>query len=115
MHTRKNVWQLGGTWAAPILWYARAVEAMKGKKLSDPTSWRFYAGIHGYNAEAWKAFGYLSSSDQQPSQADRKRYWKQCQHGSWYFLPWHRGYLLAFEANVRAAIADLGGPKNWTL
>ena len=114
MHTRKNVW-LGGDWAAPILWYARGVKAMKAKKLADPTSWRFYGAIHGYNAEAWKAFGYLSSSDQQPSQADRKRYWKQCQHGSWYFLPWHRGYLLAFEANVRAAIAALGGPKNWTL
>ncbi len=115
MHTRKNVWQLGGTWAAPILWYARAVEAMKAKKLSDPTSWRFYGGIHGHNADAWKSFGYLSSSDEQPSQADRKRYWKQCQHGSWYFLPWHRGYLFAFEATVRAAIVALHGPTNWTL
>ena len=47
MHTRKNVWQLGGHWAAPILWYARGVKAMKTKKLAEPTSWRFYGAIHG--------------------------------------------------------------------
>jgi hypothetical protein len=34
-----------------------------------------------------------------PSRTDA--YWSECQHGSWYFLPWHRGYLIAFEAVVR--------------
>ena len=34
----------------------------------------------------------------------------QCQHQSWYFLPWHRGYLSALEAIVRAAVVKLGGP-----
>jgi len=34
-----------------------------------------------------------------PSRADIKAYWSECQHGSWYFLPWHRGYLIAFEAS----------------
>src|SRR5207253_1325349 len=67
------------------------------------------------NAQLWTSLGYLSAADAQPSQADRARYWKQCQHGSWYFLPWHRGYLLAFEANVRAAVVALGGPKSWSL
>ena len=38
--------------------------------------------------------GYLAPSDKKPSTANIKRYWTQCQHGSWYFLPWHRGYLL---------------------
>jgi tyrosinase len=44
-----------------------------------------------------------------------KKFWQQCQHGSWYFLPWHRGYLLALEANIRAAVVDLGGPADWAL
>ena len=50
-----------------------------------------------------------------PDAANVKRFWKQCQHGSWYFLPWHRGYLLAFEANIRAAVIKLGGPADWAL
>jgi tyrosinase len=44
-----------------------------------------------------------------------KKFWNQCQHGSWYFLPWHRGFLQAFEANIRAAVVHLGGPANWAL
>jgi tyrosinase len=50
-----------------------------------------------------------------PSSADVKTYWTQCQHGSWYFLPWHRGYLIAFEAVVRDAVVKLGGPADWAL
>lgn len=115
MHTRKNIYSLGGTWAAPILWYARGVKAMKAKKLSDPTSWRFYGAIHGIDQPLWTQLGYLSAADKKPSKANIKRYWTQCQHGSWYFLPWHRGYLLAFEANVRAAVVAAGGPKSWAL
>jgi tyrosinase len=44
-----------------------------------------------------------------------KKFWKQCQHGSWYFLPWHRGFLLAVEANIRAEVVRLGGPAHWAL
>ena len=50
-----------------------------------------------------------------PSDADSQTYWSQCQHGSWYFLPWHRGYLIAFEAVVRDAVTKLGGPADWAL
>jgi tyrosinase len=39
----------------------------------------------------------------------------QCQHQTWYFLPWHRGYLRAFERIVAAAIVQLGGPADWAL
>ena len=28
-YTRMNVWELGGDWADPILWYARGVAAMR--------------------------------------------------------------------------------------
>jgi tyrosinase len=115
-YMRKNVWQLGGDWADPILWYARGVAAMKARALAESTSWRFYGAIHGIDTQLWQQLGYLSSSDKMPNDADVKSYWKQCQHGSWYFLPWHRGYLLAFEANVRAEIANLPhGPKDWAL
>jgi tyrosinase len=114
-YTRKNVWGLGGNWADPILWYARGVAALKTRPLSDPTSWRSYGAIHGIDPQLWKQLGYLSSSDAMPHKAVVQRYWKQCQHGSWYFLPWHRGYLLAFEANIRAAVIKLGGPADWAL
>ena len=113
--TRKNVWDLGGDWADPILWYARGVAAMKARALAEPTAWRFYGGIHGFDRGLWQQLGYFSSSDKMPSAADQKRFWQQCQHGSWYFLPWHRGYLLAFEANIRAAVTKLGGPSDWAL
>lgn len=112
--TRKNVWELGGDWAEPILWYARGVAAMKRLLIDKTTSWRFYGAIHGIYPELWKQLGYLSSSDPAPKKDDINRFWKQCQHGSWYFLPWHRGYLLAFEANIRAAIKP-GGPADWAL
>ena len=38
-----------------------------------------------------------------PSASDQQRFWNQCQHQTWYFLPWHRGYLLGLEAVVRDA------------
>jgi tyrosinase len=114
MLTRKNVWELGSTWASETLWYARGVRAMKAKALADRTSWRFYAAIHGMNPELWALAGYLSG-DALPPSADITTFWEQCQHGSWYFLPWHRGYLLAFEKCVRAEVVKLGGPSDWAL
>jgi len=42
-------------------------------------------------------------------------YWDQCQHQSWFFAPWHRGYLIALEAQVRADVIKLGGPSTWAL
>jgi len=113
--TRKNVWELGGDWADAILWYARGVAEMKARPLAEPTSWRFYAAIHGLDSPLWRQLGYLSNSDPMPTNAVARRFWSQCQHGSWYFLPWHRGYLLAFEAVVRDAVVKLGGPADWAL
>src|ERR1017187_7513804 len=50
-----------------------------------------------------------------PAQSVSDLYWDQCQHGSWYFPPWHRGYLLAREAQIRAAVIALKGPADWAL
>jgi len=113
--TRKNVWELGGDWADPILWYARGVKAMQSRPLSDPTAWRFYGAIHGIDRRLWTQLGFLSSGNQLPPNDTIKTYWQQCQHGSWYFLPWHRGYVLAFEAVVRDAVVKLGGPADWAI
>jgi hypothetical protein len=41
--------------------------------------------------------------------------WNQCQHGSWYFLPWHRMYLYYFERIIRAEVTNQGGPEDWAL
>jgi tyrosinase len=114
-YIRENVWELGGDWAAPILWYARGVKAMKARALNEPTGWRFYAAIHGIDQNLWQQLGYWSPGDPMPSSADIETYWNQCQHGSWYFLPWHRGYLIAFETVVRDAVVKLGGPSDWAL
>jgi tyrosinase len=114
-YVRKNVWELGSDWADPILWYARGVAEMKARGLAETTSWRFYGAIHGIDQPLWKQLGYLSASDKMPSKADMDRFWQECQHGSWYFLPWHRGYVLAFEANIRAEVIRLKGPKDWAL
>jgi tyrosinase len=114
-HIRRNVWDLGSKWADPILWYARGVAAMQARPIAERTSWKFYAAMHGFYQPLWHALGYFKPADQLPGANVRNKFWKQCQHGSWYFLPWHRGYLLAFEATVRAAVVQLGGPANWAL
>ena len=106
VRVRKNVWKLPD-WDPIIDWYARAIAEMQTRPLSDPTSWRYQAAIHDYlrgsdpNAKP---------ADKLPSASDQKTFWSQCQHGSWYFLPWHRMYLAYFEQVVAATVQHLGGP-----
>jgi tyrosinase len=114
-YVRKNVYELGGDWADPILWYARAVGMMQKQPIATRSSWRFFAAMHGIDTGLWKNFGYLKPGEAMPNSSDQSAFWNQCQHGSWYFLPWHRGYLLAWEATVRAAVVKLGGPADWAV
>jgi tyrosinase len=114
--TRSNVFDLGDDWAEPILWYARGVKAMQARPLDNPTSWRFFAAIHGIWRELWDFYDITKSTDPAPSDADTETYLDQCQHQSWYFLPWHRGYLLALEDVVRREIELQDGPHDtWAL
>jgi tyrosinase len=53
--------------------YRRAVTAMRALPTSDPRNWNRFAAIHA----------------------------TFCPHGNWYFLPWHRAYLVALENIVR--------------
>jgi tyrosinase len=65
---------------------------MMSRPASDPTSYRFQANIHGT---------YDSAVTPQ-----EMRYWNQCEHGSYYFLSWHRMYLYFFDRILRAASGD---------
>jgi Common central domain of tyrosinase/Polyphenol oxidase middle domain len=90
VRTRCSIWNLERTnpWEPYTLAYARAVEAMRKRPASDPTSWEFQAGIHGTS----------------------------CQHQTWYFLPWHRLYISWFERIVQALVTkQSGAPSDWAL
>ena len=130
-YLRKNAWNNGGDFSNPdLLWYAKGVGKMMSRSLDDLASWWFYAAIHGeyvnpttawyVNPPAFPDWGFVTAPPQVPttplpSQDIQDLYWNQCQHGSWYFLPWHRGYLMALEAQLRQDIVSLGGPANWAL
>jgi tyrosinase len=63
----------------PILQAWRdGVRLLKARPASDPVSWANFAAIHGSDAG-----------------------FNLCPHGNWYFLPWHRAYLLMYERTVR--------------
>jgi hypothetical protein len=100
---RRDVWAAESQapnppWDAVTLAYARAVGEMRSRPAADPTSWTYQAGVHG------------STSDP-PAGAT----WNQCQHGGWFFLPWHRLYLHYFERIVRSVVVSQGGPAGWAL
>src|SRR5262245_11400694 len=115
--TRRNVWNNGGTFDNPdLLWYAKGVGVMQSLPLDNPNSWWFFAAIHGQAIDlpAFPGWGFLPAPPQVPttplpSQSLMDLYGDQCQHQSWYFPPWHRGYLIALEAQIRAAVVSLGG------
>ena len=108
---RKNVWKLKAA-DKTLEWYERAITAMKAKPIADPTSWRFQGAIHEYVRQGDPL---ASAGDILPSSAEQKKYWNQCQHGSWFFLSWHRMYLHFFESIVGAEVVKLGGPSDWGL
>jgi hypothetical protein len=84
-------------WHPITLAYARAVAELQSRANTDPTSWIYQAAIHGSSAT--------------PARAG----WNQCQHGGWFFLPWHRLYLYHFERIVRSVVLSQGGPDDWAL
>lgn len=67
-------------------------QVMMSRPKYDPTSYRFQANIH-----ATLDFPIL------PQEAVS---WNQCEHGSYYFLSWHRMYLYFFDRILRAAAGD---------
>jgi len=130
-YTRNNAWNNNGTFDNPdLLWYAKAVRVMQSKAIAEPDSWWFYAAIHGefllaksapppaYSYVNWINIKYIPQSAQINSVPSKKltdQFWDQCQHATWYFPPWHRGYLAAIENILRAIIIQLNGPSDWAL
>lgn len=82
------------------------------RALDDPTSFRYQAAIHEYVRAADPL---QQPGETLPSSADQQRFWNQCQHASWFFIPWHRWYLLYYEQIVADTIVKLGGPSGWAL
>ena len=111
---RREIRSLGEAWNSTTLWYGKAVGKLKERPFTDPTSWWFLAAMHGFHPVVWTEFGFMDDQTPMP-EADLQALWVQCQHQTWYFLPWHRGYLYAFEEIVRAAVVAEGGPADWAL
>ena len=90
MHVRKRVSTLA---AAPdIEALGRGVALMKERSrvdAMDPLGWVYQSRMHGHPEGRPR-------SDGEPTD------WSECQHGSWFFLPWHRMYLLQFERIIGA-------------
>jgi tyrosinase len=126
-YTRNNAWNSDGDFTnTDLLWYAKGVRQMMGRTLDNQASWWFFAAIHGEyvnpktRPKAFPSWAVLKSpptvpTTPLPTRAIQELFWNQCQHGTWYFLPWHRGYLLALEAQLREDIVSLGGPSGWAL
>ena len=127
-YIRANAWNNGGTFDnTDLLWYAKGVGAMQARALNDSSSWWFFGAIHGeyvtpLSLQDPQAFPWADipapfpvPTAPLPTQDVSDQYWDQCQHQTWYFPPWHRGYLLALEAQVRADVIALGGPSTWAL
>jgi tyrosinase len=104
-YLRVDVWTLAED--DPIITaYAGAVAAMRQKssnsgQQNDPTGWMYQAALHG--------------TENGPPQAPSTPPANQCQHDSWYFMPWHRMYVYYFEQIVRAYVIANDGPGNWAL
>lgn len=112
---RREVRSTGERWTETLRWYAVAVREMQSRPITDPTSWWFFAAIHGTHPQVWDEFGVVDVDAPRPPATVQQRLWNQCQHQSWYFLPWHRGYLVSFERVARAAIIAAGGPEDWAV
>jgi tyrosinase len=87
---RRDVHSLPGTWPPLLRAYALAIGVMAELPPEDPRSLAYQAAVHGTDAIG-KADGYLN----------------ECQHSSWYFIPWHRWYLYYFERMVRAVLREI--------
>lgn len=88
VRVRKSVGALNDQ-SPDIVSLKEAVKKMKALDPADQRHWRKQAEIHG---AILGSFG-------------------SCRHGSWYFLPWHRAYLFAFEEIVR----ELSGNEDFAL
>jgi tyrosinase len=110
VRTRKNILKLGNP-GDDLDWYRKAVADLQNRPLTDPTSWRYQAAVHGYQ----RSIDPNPTNVPFPPSTEQHDFWNQCQHQTWFFLPWHRAYLACFEQIVAAAVVKIGGPAGWAL
>src|SRR5690348_13626658 len=79
-------------WPQALVSYERGVREMRALDPPDTTpptpptntsSWQYLAAVHGRP---------VSGTEDEEDHSDPL--WTKCQHASWFFLPWHRMYLL---------------------
>jgi tyrosinase len=120
VRVRRNVKNLKGD---PILtFYEKAIGVLKTRGLDDPTGWRYQAAIHDYplNTSSRQSRSQggdpkAADGDVLPASKDMNTFWRQCQHGGWFFASWHRMYLHFFEKLIAREVAKLNGPTDWAL
>lgn len=138
--TRRGAWRDGADdgWHNDLIWYAAGIHQMRkltpglddffqvfGEMLPRVSPPELAAQL-GVIAQQWNdpmSLGYQSQvhgtfveKRNWPRHKRRKALWRECAHNHWFFLPWHRAYLLEFEAVVRDHIRQLGGPADeWGL
>lgn len=69
--------------------FRRAIDAMRRLPADDPHSLAFQSNIHGFDPVD-----------------NPHALWGQCQHGNWWFFPWHRAYLHYLERIMRRYADD---------
>ena len=82
--------------AQDIKVYAEGVRLMKARSTADrddPIGWEYQSRMHGRPG----------AGELEPGEP---KDWSNCQHGTWFFLPWHRMYLLQFERIIRSLTSE---------
>lgn len=113
--TRMDIAKLGGPWSDTMIWYARAVGALRERPFNDRTSWVYLGSLHGIDVQGWIDQGLLPSTIPSLPVDPLPDRFRQCQHAGWFFLPWHRGYVFSMEAILADWISSQAGPSNWAL
>src|SRR5215470_6262983 len=111
---RQDVATLGPGWNKTLLNYALAMRELDKLPISNRNSWKFLGAIHGFDPQQWADLELIRPNDPVPADLTNDTYGNQCQHGSWFFLSWHRGYLFSFEKIMAAKVKELTG-DDWAL
>ncbi|UVK96726.1 tyrosinase family protein [Pseudomonas sp. B21-048] len=112
--SRQDVATLGPGWNKVLLNYALAMQALDELPIANRNSWKFLGAMHGFRRQLWIDEHVIKATDTIPTDLTNDTYGNQCQHGSWYFVSWHRAYLFAFESIVAAKVKELTG-DDWAL
>ena len=85
---RQDVWTLEQErlFHPIILAYALAVREMRTRPSDPPPAGTYQTAVHWTN------------------EPDPGPFFNQCQHNTWFFLPWHRMFLYWFERIVRSVL-----------